>query len=71
MAEFPKTFGLRAYPGQTFMIHASASLVSDIQGVLLYVFIKDVTRQWEGLTGGAWAAFTKATPEELRREIVR
>ena len=57
IAEFPQTFGLRAFPGQKFHINRSASFVS-MGKVKLYVFND------KGL------AFAKDTPAALRRELV-
>jgi hypothetical protein len=57
-AEFPGIFGLRAFPGQRFVVNRSASYVSRDE-VMLYVYTAD------GL------AFSKGTPEELRREVVK
>lgn len=57
-ATFPKTFGLRAFPGKTFHIDVGESY-SVCGNVQLYVFTE------EGL------AFAKDTPELLRQEIVK
>jgi hypothetical protein len=59
-ATFPATFGLRAFPDGLFRISLDASYYSD-DGVMLYT---EVQRD------GAWLAFAKGTPEELRREVV-
>ena len=60
-AEFPETFKLRAYPGDTFRLSESASFVS--QGrVLLYT---------QRLVNGEWLDFAKGTADELRTHIVR
>lgn len=60
-AEFPKVFGLRAFPGQRFTINESASYESPFGSgnVQLYTFTED------------GKAFSKASPAELRREVVR
>ena len=57
-ATFPKTFGLRAFPGKTFHIDVGQSYSAG--GVIqLYVFTE------EGL------AFAKSEPQLLRQEIVK
>lgn len=60
-AEFPETFGLKAFPGKVFRISLAASYVSGGQ-VLLYTAIQD---------GDRWESFAKGTPAELRAQIVR
>ena len=64
-AEFPPTFGLRAFPGHTFRIGLRQSY-TDHNGVIwLYT-----QRREDSRTGGDdWIDFAKATPGELRREI--
>ena len=59
--KFPEVFGLRAFPGQKFTINKSASYESPFGSgnVLLYVFTED------------GQAFSKGSPSELRREVVR
>lgn len=67
-AEFPATFGLRAYPGRLFRIEQGASFVS--QGVvLLYVYAKR-DESIDGIPSPQWLAFCKGTGPELAREIV-
>jgi hypothetical protein len=60
IAEFPKTFGLRAFPGDRFAINRSASFESPRGSgrIMLYVFTA------EG------KAFCKGSPNELRSEII-
>lgn len=58
---FPDEFGLRAFPGDTFSISLPASFYSEAYGVQLYVYVKRDDK---------WLAFSKGTPEELRREVV-
>ncbi len=60
VAAFPSTFGLRNFPGKTFMVSKGASYYSDNEGVMLYTYIKD---------GEKWEAFAKGTTHELRREL--
>jgi hypothetical protein len=55
-AKFPKTFGLRAFPGDRFTINESASYMSAGR-VMLYIFTED------------GKAFSKGTPEEIEREV--
>lgn len=59
-ANFPESFGLRAFRGQRFTINESASYESPFGSgnVVLYVFTED------GL------AFCKGSPNELQREVV-
>ena len=59
IATFPKSFTLRAFPGQTFSINASASFESPLGSgsFMLYVFT------------AAGEAFCKGTAAELRRQI--
>lgn len=61
IATFQATFGLRAFPGETFRIGASQSYYSDTYGIMLYTQRQD---------GDRWLDFAKGTPEELRRQIV-
>src|SRR5579862_385286 len=64
IAQFPKEFGLRNFPGETFKISPFHSYESDYpkQGTIyLYTYVR---------RGDAWEAFAKGTPEELRQEVV-
>ena len=57
-AEFSGMFGLRGFPGQRFYVNKGQSYVSG--GIVqLYVF-----------DGDRGQAFAKATPDELRAQIV-
>ena len=58
---FPTTFGLRAFPGDTFKLSRRASFYSPGVGVQLYVF-----RQSDN---GDWLEFSKATPQELTHHL--
>lgn len=60
-ADFPPTFGLRGFPGDTFRLGLEACFESN--GVLMVYT--------QRLIGESWADFAKGTVEELRREIVR
>jgi hypothetical protein len=60
-ANFPRTFGLRAWPGALFRISTLDSFVNYEGQVTLYT---------ETERDGRWYSFAKCTPEELRREIV-
>lgn len=62
-AEFPETFGLRAFPGEKFRVSISASYVSDGQ-VMLYTDVWSRAR-------GEWQSFAKGTPAELRAQICK
>jgi hypothetical protein len=66
MAEFPKEFGLRGFPGKVFSISASASYVN-AEGVQLYVHIKDE----KAAPDRCWSAWAKGTARELRSQIVK
>lgn len=59
---FPDTFGLRAFPGETFQIDLRASYIGDGDVVTLYTA--------RLMPDGKWASFAKGTVEELRQEIV-
>lgn len=65
IAQFPKEFGLRAYPDKRFRISESASYVSSYPApdtIYLYTVILN--------DDGVWRCFCKGTPAELRRELV-
>lgn len=57
---FPPTFGLRAYPGETFQISHTASYMSEGQ-VMLYLMVK---------REDGWQEFCKGTITELQQNIV-
>jgi hypothetical protein len=60
-ALFPATFGLRAFPGDTFRIGLRSSYTSGSQ-VMLYT---------ERLAAdGRWQSFAKGTPAELQAEVI-
>jgi hypothetical protein len=61
IAQFPATFGLRAYPGETFRIGIAQSYINDAGEIMLYT-----QRQ----TAGEWLDFAKGTAHELRLELV-
>lgn len=66
IARFPETFGLRAFPGETFRLSLDASyfprlLDRDESLALLYT---------QRLVGGQWLCFAKGTIAELSREII-
>lgn len=60
--EFPETFGLRAWPGDTFRISLDESYINDLGDVTIYLerMQKD----------GGWKDFAKGSPEELKRDLV-
>lgn len=60
-AEFPETFGLRAFRGDVFRISEAASYVTG-KAVMLYT---------QRLVDGEWRAFAKGSPSELRAQVVR
>ena len=59
-AEFPATFGLRAFPGDLFRIDLKTSYLNDAGEVMLYT-----QRRGER---GDWLAFAKGSVLELKRE---
>lgn len=61
IASFPATFGLRAFPGDTFRVSTPSSYVNDSGEPTLYTEVK---------RGERWLSFAKGTPAELRREII-
>jgi hypothetical protein len=64
IAQFPATFGLRAFPGDVFKISPFHSYESDFPApgtVYLYTYVR---------RGDAWHSFAKGTPQELRAEVV-
>ena len=60
MAQFPATFGLAAFPGDTFRISRGSSYVNDSRVVMLYT---------ERLVNGEWESFVKGTVSELLKSI--
>lgn len=60
IAQQPKEFKLKAYPGKIFSIDRMTSFYSTRYGIQLYVFVH---------TEEGPLAFCKATPEELARQI--
>lgn len=60
-AQFPATFGLRAFPGEMFRVSRADSFVSWGR-VLVYT---------ERLAGDRWVSFAKGAPEELRAQLTR
>jgi len=60
-AGFPATFGLRAFPGDTFRVSLAHSYVNDSGQVQLYTEVRK---------GNEWLSFAKGTAHELRKEIV-
>lgn len=64
IAQFPATFGLRAFPNRVFKIDDAASYVSAYpvpDTIYLYTVVQN---------GDKWDTFCKATPAELRVQIV-
>jgi hypothetical protein len=59
--QFPSTFGLRAFPGDTFRVSSSSSYVNDSGVVQLYTQIQ---------RDGKWLDFAKGEINELKREYV-
>ena len=64
IAQFPKEFGLRNFPGETFKISPFHSYLSDYPApgtVYLYTYRR---------VGETWEAFAKGTPAELACEVI-
>lgn len=59
--QFPPTFSLKAFPNDTFRISLAHSYVNDNRVVMLY--------PERLMPNGEWAAFSKGTVEELKREV--
>jgi hypothetical protein len=66
-ATFPATFGLRAFPGDTFRISESSSYFN---GPMLSCDEKDLMLYTECQRGATWVDFAKGTAEELRAQVV-
>jgi hypothetical protein len=64
IANFPPTFGLRAYPGDVFRISRTASYFSDYPALGTLYLYTQVRR------GDQWLDFCKGTSAELRAQIV-
>jgi hypothetical protein len=61
-AEFPKTFGLRAFPGDVFRVDDYDSYLNDNGGITFYTHRLNEK--------GEWNAFAKGTKSELMAQIV-
>lgn len=75
ISTFPKTFGLRAYPGETFRIGHSESYVT--RKNKSFARTGDDPSTWEvtlytqiRAPGGKWQDFVKGTPDEVRSQMV-
>ncbi len=62
-AEFPKTFGLRAFPGEVFRVDDYDSYLNDNGGITFYTHRLNKEN-------GRWNAFAKGTKSELMAQIV-
>ncbi|HKV44607.1 MAG TPA: hypothetical protein VJT32_08040 [bacterium] len=64
IAQFPAEFGLRAFPGERFRISRMSSYASDwpVPGTI-YLYT-------QRRVGDRWLDFAKATPAELRTQVV-
>jgi hypothetical protein len=60
IGRFPRTFGLRGFPGDVFRISPTSSYIDDSRRVVLYTQRK---------TGNQWLDFSKGSESELRREV--
>jgi|HubBroStandDraft_6_1064221.scaffolds.fasta_scaffold90155_5 hypothetical protein len=63
---FPATFGLRAFPGDTFRISLTSSYVS---GETVYLYT-EIRKGKAGSGGEKWLSFAKGTSRELKAELV-
>lgn len=63
IARFPATFGLRAFPGDTFRLSESASYFPTLESATPTLYT-------QRLYQGQWCCFVKGTEQELRREMV-
>jgi len=76
-AEFPETFGLRAFHGDVFRISEAASYVvwgperSMQYGAAMLHQNGSVMLYTQRYVDGEWLAFAKGSPAELRAQIVR
>lgn len=81
IAAFPKEFGLRAFPGDTFRIEEGACYwdcgiiggePDHDPGPMLYTYIKrNPDKPMPAFpVERDWLSFSKGTPAELRREVV-
>jgi hypothetical protein len=61
ISRFPETFGLRAWPGDTFRISQGSSYLNDAGVPMLYTEVK---------RGNQWESFAKGTEQELQRTVV-
>ena len=66
-ATFTATFGLRAFPGDTFRISESSSYFG---GSMLSCEESELILYTERKRGDEWVDFAKGTAEELRRQVV-
>ena len=62
LASFPDKFGLRGFPGDVFRCSETDSYVDGLSIVIYTERIRE---------DGAWRAFAKGSPAEVRRELVR
>lgn len=62
VSDLPETFGLKGFPGRIFTIVIQTSYINDKGQVVLYLAVQD---------GQRWVSHSKATLDELRRQIVK
>ena len=62
-AQFPRAFGLRGFPGDTFRVSTTFSFIGDDGSVVVY------TERWNAKSQ-LWQAFSKGSAAEVRREMV-
>jgi len=66
IASFPERFGLRGFPGDVFRVSKRDSYVGDNMEPVIYT--ERETQNAGNVT--FWQAFSKASPEEVRRNLV-
>lgn len=66
LAQFPKRFGLRGFPGDVFRCSETHSYVSEAGGEVT-VYLERLAPQLES----HWLPFSKGSVAEIQRELVR
>ena len=77
IAKFPSTFGLRAFPGDTFRVSPSASYMTDAYrwdhetNTTVRVTPVPMLYTERLCEDGVWRDFAKGTTEELLQNVVK
>lgn len=70
LAQFPKVFGLRGFPGDRFTISEQDSYMADDRKTAI-LYVHRLNPEYSGLPNSEWhTAFSKCTVAELKREMV-